>query len=148
MSSPDPPRGRIVVGTLGLDQHEVGAMAVAHLLRRNGFEVIYLGKHNTPQRFAATAESEDAHVIGVSVHSWELTAYAEDLIAAAHDLGAAVVIGGSILTQTDRIDLERRGVDAVFGPWASESQIVATLDQLISAVRDRQASQQNMPQPR
>jgi len=114
-------------------------MAVAHLMRRNGFEVIYLGKHNTPRRFAATVESEDAQVIGVSIHSWELTAYADELVAAAHDLGAALVIGGSILTETDRAELEDRGVDAVFGPWAREDQIVSTLDELVAAARDRQA---------
>lgn len=132
-------RGRIVVGTLGLDQHEVGAIAVAHLLRREGFEVIYLGKNNTPRSFAATVESEDADVIGVSVHSWELAAYVDDLVTSARDLGVAVAIGGSILTKADAADLEARGVDAVFGPWAGEEQIVTTLDRLVAGVRERQA---------
>jgi methylmalonyl-CoA mutase cobalamin-binding domain/chain len=81
--------GRVVVGTLGLDQHEVGAMAVARLLMRHGFEVIYLGRFNTPEKMAATAEHEDAEVIGVSIHSWELTAYVDDLVAAARRAGVA-----------------------------------------------------------
>ena len=59
--------GRIVIGTLGLDQHEVGAIAISHFLVRQGYEVIYLGRFNTPERLAATAAQEDADLIGVSV---------------------------------------------------------------------------------
>jgi methylmalonyl-CoA mutase cobalamin-binding subunit len=32
--------GRVVIGTLGLDQHEVGAMAISRILIRHGYEVI------------------------------------------------------------------------------------------------------------
>ena len=74
-------RGRIVIGTLGLDQHEVGAMAISQFLVRQGYEVIYLGRFNTPERLAAVAEQEDADLIGVSVHSWEFLAYADELVA-------------------------------------------------------------------
>ncbi len=132
--------GRVVVGTLGLDQHEVGAMAVARLLMRHAFEVIYLGRFNTPEKMAATAEHEDAEVIGVSIHSWELTAYIDDLVAAARRVGAAAVVGGAVLTEDDRVSLQARGVDAVFGPWASEENIVATLNDLVAGVRARRAT--------
>ena len=41
MTSPGPARpGKIVIGTLGLDQHEVGAMAISAILVRHGYEVI------------------------------------------------------------------------------------------------------------
>ena len=132
--------GRVVVGTLGLDQHEVGAMAVARLLMRQGFEVIYLGRFNTPEKMAATAEHEDAEVIGVSIHSWELTAYVDDLVTAARRAGVAVVVGGSVLTEDDRASLQGRGVDAVFGPWASEETIVAALRDLVARVRAQRAT--------
>lgn len=128
-------RGRIVVGTLGLDQHEVGAMAVARLLMRHGFEVVYLGRFNTPAKLAAVAEQEDADVVGVSVHSWELAAYAPDLVDACHAAGAAVVVGGSVLTEDDERDLARRGVDATFGPYAAEDAIVARMDELVARAR-------------
>jgi methylmalonyl-CoA mutase cobalamin-binding domain/chain len=129
------PQGRIVVGTLGLDQHEVGAMAVAKLLMRHGFEVVYLGRFNTPEHMASAAESEDAEVIGVSIHSWELTAYLEDLLAGARRVGAAVVVGGAVLTEEDRETLTARGIDAVFGPWAGEQEIVAAVRTLVARVR-------------
>jgi methylmalonyl-CoA mutase cobalamin-binding subunit len=34
----------VLLAILGLDQHEVGAMAVARTLRDAGMEVIYLGR--------------------------------------------------------------------------------------------------------
>ena len=35
---------KIVIGMLGLDQHEVGAMAISRILVRHGYDVIYLGR--------------------------------------------------------------------------------------------------------
>jgi methylmalonyl-CoA mutase cobalamin-binding domain/chain len=128
-------RGRIVVGTLGLDQHEVGAMAVAQLLMRNGFEVVYLGRFNTPDKLARVAEQEDADVVGVSVHSWELAGYAPALVHACHAAGAALVVGGSVLTEPDERELAALGVDATFGPYAPEDRIVARLDELVERAR-------------
>ena len=128
-------RGRIVIGTLGLDQHEVGAMAVAQLLMRGGFEVIYLGRFNTPAKLAAVAQQEDADVVGVSVHSWELAAYAPDLVRECHAAGATVAIGGSVLTERDEQALADQGVDATFGPYADEQTILARIDDLVAAAR-------------
>ena len=117
--------GRVVIGTLGLDQHEVGAMAISQLLVRHGYEVIYLGRFNTPERLAAAARQEDADIIGVSVHSWEFTAYAGELVDRCRALGTGLVFGGSVLTEADRADLLARGADAVFGPYASEDGMLA-----------------------
>jgi methylmalonyl-CoA mutase cobalamin-binding domain/chain len=128
-------RGRIVIGTVGLDQHEVGAMAVARMLMRHGFEVIYVGRFNTPARLAAVAQQEDADIVGVSVHSWELAAYAPELVEACHEAGAAVAIGGSVLTESDERSLAAAGVDATFGPYAEELTIIARLDELVSRFR-------------
>ena len=128
-------RGRIVVGTLGLDQHEVGAMAVSRLLMRHGFEVIYVGRFNTPARLAAIAQEEDADVVGVSVHSWELAAYAGELVAECHAAGAALAIGGSVLTEADERVLARQGVDATFGPYAGEEEIASQIDALVERAR-------------
>ena len=127
--------GRIVIGTLGLDQHEVGAMAVSHLLRRRGYEVIYLGRFCTPERLAAVAEQEDADIVGVSVHSWEFSAYVDELLARCRDLGVGLVIGGSVLTRNDQAELLARGVDAVFGAYASEAEMLGRLEAIVTRVR-------------
>ena len=127
--------GRVVIGTLGLDQHEVGAMAISQLLVRHGYEVIYFGRFNTPERLAAAAEQEDADVIGVSVHSWEFTAYAGELLERCRELGVGLVFGGSVLTEHDRGDLLARGADAVFGPYASEADMLREIDATVDRVR-------------
>ena len=126
------PAGRVVIGTLGLDQHEVGAVAVSRILTRAGYEVIYLGRFNTPERLVHVAEQEDARLVGVSVHSWEWTAYAHELVRRCHEVGIGLVVGGSVLTEADRADLLARGVDAAFGPYAAERDIV---DELAAVVR-------------
>jgi methylmalonyl-CoA mutase cobalamin-binding domain/chain len=124
-----------VIGTLGLDQHEVGAMAISQLLTRHGYEVVYLGRFNTPQRLAAIAAQEDADIIGVSVHSWEFTAYADELLARCADLGIGLIFGGSVLTESDRNDLLSRGADAVFGPYASEDDMLRQIAAVVDRVR-------------
>jgi methylmalonyl-CoA mutase cobalamin-binding domain/chain len=127
--------GRIVIGTLGLDQHEAGAMAISALLVRHGYEVIYLGRFNTPQRLAGVAAQEDADIVGVSVHSWEFTAYADDLLARCRDLGVGLIFGGSVLTEQDRGDLLARGADAVFGPYAPEDTMLRQIASIVDRVR-------------
>ncbi len=127
--------GRIVIGTLALDQHEVGAMAISRLLSRHGYEVIYLGRFNTPERLASVAAQEDADLVGVSVHSWEFAAYADELIRRCRELGLGLVFGGSVLTDRDRADLTARGVDAVFGPYAAEADMLAQLGTIVQQVR-------------
>jgi methylmalonyl-CoA mutase cobalamin-binding domain/chain len=127
--------GRIVIGTLGLDQHEVGAMAISRILIRHGYEVIYLGRFNTPERLTAAAEQEDADLVGVSIHSWEYTAYADELLARCRELGIGLVLGGSVLTERDQAELQGRGADAVFGPYASEATMLPQIDAIVRRVR-------------
>ena len=127
--------GRIVIGTLGLDQHEVGAMAISRILIRHGYEVIYLGRFNTPERLTTAAEQEDADLVGVSIHSWEYAAYADELLARCRELGIGLVLGGSVLTERDQADLLGRGADAVFGPYASEATMLEQIDAVVRRVR-------------
>ena len=127
--------GRVVIGTLGLDQHEVGAMAISRILIRHGYEVIYLGRFNTPERLTAAAEQEDANLVGVSIHSWEYAAYADELLARCRELGMGLVLGGSVLTERDQADLLGRGADAVFGPYASEATMLRQINAVVHRVR-------------
>jgi methylmalonyl-CoA mutase cobalamin-binding domain/chain len=110
-------------------------MAISQFLVRQGYEVIYLGRFNTPERLAAVAGQEDADLIGVSVHSWEFLAYADELVARCRDLGIGLVLGGSVLTDRDQADLIARGADAVFGPYASEAAMLRQIDAIVQRVR-------------
>jgi NAD(P)-dependent dehydrogenase (short-subunit alcohol dehydrogenase family) len=50
-------------------------------------------------------------------------------------VGAAVAVGGSVLTEGDERALAAQGVDATFGPYTPEETIVARLDELVARSR-------------
>ena len=125
---------RVVVGVLGMDQHELGAVGIAKMLRDNGMEVIYTGCFNTPETIVATAIEEDADVIGISSHSWEYLYYMPELLAllAQQDLDIPVILGGSVITEQDARKMLDLGVAAVFGSGALVTDMVDTVRRLMA----------------
>ena len=123
---------RILIGVLGMDQHEVGAVAVSRLLRDSGMEIIYLGRFNIPAGIVKTSIEEDVDVIGLSCHSWEYIHYMPQLLGMLKEqqLSIPVVVGGSVITPDDSKKLKDMGVAAAFGPSATNDQIVKTIQQL------------------
>ncbi len=122
-------RIRVLVATLGLDQHELGAMAVSRMLRDAGMEVIYGGRFNLPPMILRMAEEEDVDVIGLSCHSWEYIEYVPELqgLLKENEMDIPVVVGGSVITPADAQRLTEQGVAAVFGPSARAEEIVETI---------------------
>ncbi|MBK8961051.1 MAG: cobalamin-dependent protein [Proteobacteria bacterium] len=127
---------RVLVGVLGMDQHEVGAVAIAKTLRDEGMEVIYTGCFNTPETIVRTAVEEDADVIGISSHSWEYLYYMPELIELLkrNELDIPVVLGGSVITEEDAAAMRAKGVAAVFGSGSVMSKVVDAVKSL--AARD------------
>ena len=130
---------RVVLGTLGLDQHEAGALAVAHILRDQGIEIIYTGRFQTPEGLKAVAIAEDADVVAISCHSWEFLYYAEELVELLEQEPPRipVVIGGSVVTPEDRDRVLTAGVDAAVLKESGPDEIVATVRELAAAYRAR-----------
>lgn len=126
---------RVLLAILGLDQHEAGAFAVARLLRNAGMEVVYLGRFATPEAILESALEEGVDLIGLSCHSWEYLYYLDELIAGLNDRGLRlpVVVGGSVLSQTDREEVLAKGVAAAFGPGTDPDEIVAQIRELAEA---------------
>ncbi len=58
--------GRIVIGTVAGDVHDIGKHLVAAMLEGGGFEVIDLGTSVSPEKFIAAAREHKAHIIGMS----------------------------------------------------------------------------------
>jgi len=58
--------GKIVIGTVHGDLHDIGKNLVGIMLKGAGFEVIDLGKDVTAEKFVETAHKENAKVIGMS----------------------------------------------------------------------------------
>lgn len=119
-------RARVLIGIMGIDQHENGAIAVTKVLREAQMQVVYGGLFNTPETMIEKAIAADADVIGISCHSWEFEHYLPLLMEQIASCGRSipVVVGGSVLTPGDRERLGKLGVAACFGAGATPDEIV------------------------
>jgi len=61
-----PTIGKIVIGSVQGDLHDIGKNLVAIMLKGAGFEIIDLGNDVPPEKFVDTALSNDASVISMS----------------------------------------------------------------------------------
>jgi 5-methyltetrahydrofolate--homocysteine methyltransferase len=61
-----PSRGRVVIGSVQGDLHDIGKNLVGIMLKGAGFEVIDLGNDVAAARFVEAAKSQQARVIGMS----------------------------------------------------------------------------------
>jgi len=61
-----PTIGKVVIGTVQGDLHDIGKNLVGIMLKGAGFEVIDLGNDVSPSEFIEIAKKEDASVIGMS----------------------------------------------------------------------------------
>ena len=61
-----PTVGKVVVGTVQGDLHDIGKNLVAIMLKGAGLDVIDLGKDVAPEKFVAAAKEHNAQVIGMS----------------------------------------------------------------------------------
>ncbi len=61
-----PTIGRVVIGSVQGDLHDIGKNLVGILLRGAGFEVIDLGNDVAPEAFVEAAKREEASLIGMS----------------------------------------------------------------------------------
>ncbi len=125
---------RVLVGVLGMDPHELGAVGIAKMLRDQGMEVIYTGCLNTPETVVQTAIEEDVDVIGISSHSWEYLYYTPELLELIdqNDLGIPVVLGGSVITEEDAASMREKGMAAVFGSGSVVTDMVDTVRNLVA----------------
>ncbi len=60
------PAGRVVVGTVKGDLHDIGKNLVVSMLEGGGFEVHDLGADVPPEKFIEAAAQLNAHIVGLS----------------------------------------------------------------------------------
>ncbi|MFO1375673.1 MAG: cobalamin-dependent protein [Steroidobacteraceae bacterium] len=116
---------RLLLAKTGLDCHDTGIVTVAQKLREAGYEVIYLGLHNSPQEVVKAAIEEDVHAIGVSYLSGQHMTQMRRLLDAMQAGGLQVpVFCGGVIPEEDAAALRAMGVAAVIPPGTLTAELL------------------------
>jgi methylmalonyl-CoA mutase C-terminal domain/subunit len=109
---------RVLVCKLGLDGHDRGALVICRAFRDAGMEVIYSGLFCTPEQIANMAIDEDADVVAMSLLNGAHLTLFPKVARILKEKGAEdiLVVGGGIIPESDRQELEKQGVTGNFGP--------------------------------
>lgn len=111
-------QGKIVIGTVRGDIHDIGKSVVASMLQANGYDVVDLGIDVDEAEFVRVAQEEQADCVGLSSL---LTLQIENMgvvIEKLKDAGirgqVKVIVGGAPVTQefADEIGADAVGYDA------------------------------------
>jgi len=96
------PIGKLLIGTVQGDLHDIGKNLVAMMLKGAGFEVIDLGVDVSPEKFAAEAKARGVNLIGMSALLTTTMPGMEKTIKAIQQAGiqAKVMVGGAPVTQS------------------------------------------------
>src|SRR5690242_13031665 len=97
------PVGRVAIGTVKGDLHDIGKNLVASLLEGGGFEVIDLGVNVSPERFIATVKDKQANIVAMTALLTTTMPAMKTTIEALKQAGVRdqvkVSIGGAPITQ-------------------------------------------------
>ncbi|MDD5222481.1 MAG: cobalamin B12-binding domain-containing protein [bacterium] len=110
---------RVLMAKPGLDGHDRGAKVIARTFRDAGFEVIYTGLHQTPERIVSAAIQESVDVIALSILSGAHLSICKKTMAALKETKASsdiILIVGGTITEADIPKLKAMGVAEVFPP--------------------------------
>jgi len=112
------PAGRVVIGTVKGDLHDIGKNLVASMLEGGGFEVIDLGADVSPEKFAQAVKERGANIVCLSALLTVTMPSMKTTIEALKQAGvrdrAKVLIGGAPVTQqyADEIGADGYGQSA------------------------------------
>lgn len=92
-----PTLGKVVIGTVHGDLHDIGKNLVGLMLRGAGFEVIDLGKDVAPEKFVEAARKNNADVIGMSALLTTTMMVMKQVVEMVREqkLPVKVIIGGA-----------------------------------------------------
>ena len=94
--------GKIVIGTVQGDLHDIGKNLVGIMLKGIGVEVVDLGKDVPPENFVDTAVKEKASIIGMSALLTTSTPMMKKVVEILHERGLSdtinTIVGGAPLS--------------------------------------------------
>jgi len=97
------PAGKVVIGTVQGDLHDIGKNLVAALLEGGGFEVTDLGVDVAPEKFVETVQKTNANIVCLSalltVTMLSMKTTIDGLRAAGLREQVTVLVGGAAVTR-------------------------------------------------
>ena len=111
-------KGKVVIGTVKGDLHDIGKNLVAMMLASSGLEVINLGVDISPEQFVAEIKSQQAQILCLSALLTTTMPMMKATIDALADNGlreqVKVMVGGAPVTQNfaDEIGADGFATDA------------------------------------
>ena len=112
------PTGRVVIGTVSGDLHDIGKNLVGMMLEGAGFDVIDLGTNVSADKFVAAVKDKKADVVALSALLTTTMVRMTDVIKALETAGVRsqvkVMVGGAPVTQrfADEIGADGYSPDA------------------------------------
>jgi 5-methyltetrahydrofolate--homocysteine methyltransferase len=106
------PTGKVVLGTVVGDLHDVGKKLVGMMLEGAGFNVVYLGIDTPPERFVEAVKNENPDLVGMSALLTTTMPGMKrtiDALARAGVRGSVkIMVGGAPVTQgfAEKIDAD------------------------------------------
>jgi corrinoid protein of di/trimethylamine methyltransferase len=110
--------GKVCIGTIKGDLHDIGKNLVKMMMEGKGLEVIDLGADVAPERFIETAVNENCNVIAMSALLTTTMNNMGTVIKQADEAGirdkVLIMVGGAAVTQTfcDKIGADKYTSDA------------------------------------
>jgi corrinoid protein of di/trimethylamine methyltransferase len=97
------PIGRVVIGTVKGDLHDIGKGLVASMLEGGGFEVLDLGVDVSAEKFVQAAREHGANLVAVSALLTTTMTGMKTVVEAVREAGlhdhCKVIVGGAPVTQ-------------------------------------------------
>ena len=114
-------KGKVVIGTVKGDLHDIGKNMVKALLKGNGFEVIDLGVNNSPENFVKAVKENNPDVVGYSGLLTTTLAAIPEQLGALKEAGlrdkVLTIVGGAPVTE----EFARRNGADLYGKDANEA---------------------------
>ncbi len=96
--------GKVIIGTVAGDLHDIGKNLVKMMMEGRGLEVVDLGVDVSAGRFVETAINENARIIACSTLLTTTMTEMENVVKAAENAGIrdkiSIMIGGAPVTQS------------------------------------------------
>ena len=110
--------GKVVIGTVAGDLHDIGKNLVAMMLEGGGFEIVDLGTDVSPDKFVVAVKEHQPDLVGMSALLTTTMASIGKTIQALTEAGVRdkvkVIVGGAPLTQdfADKVGADGFATDA------------------------------------